>query len=538
MDLYITTSSRLTPAEEEELRSNSGSTEQLQDPTLPNDEPIKSAKLSSPTASPVIPAVVSPSVSVLDASVTAATGPVKPKMLVPIAIVDTNQKQKSDQQGSPGRRSIDAGSREILQEEVRSQIQASASIDDDMEGLVAQSSEPTQLRTPIQQQQQQKPPIPTDKALNDRKQHLSKPTSLSILSSGITPTILVSASSPTPTVKLPSTFNSPRTTASNNSSGEKSAAVAVMEPSKPARKPTIQKDPSGPVYDSQLSSSGVSVHSSSPTVISALSTSGGVLQQRRTSSLGSYTSLTTTLVTGSNIQQHPSTSSLALEAAGPPPATPPLDTQHFATVFHELDKSIEQLEALNDQILEKMTLYQPPPPSPAPPQQHQQHQPFIVPQMEQRSQSPSSTRGLPPSPQPSQSPASTTPIGTPPPSAHHYQTHVPAPAPLLTIEGNNNDDDGWRRILKGKSRAVNLEEDSQSIAQSFTDLVMDSWPRIYKIPPEPWRTPQMRQDRINTATRLKDAIVVFWSVQSYFQERAELILDVQQVIGGLGSVGQ
>ncbi|KAG0378885.1 hypothetical protein BGX24_002498 [Mortierella sp. AD032] len=74
---------------------------------------------------------------------------------------------------------------------------------------------------------------------------------------------------------------------------------------------------------------------------------------------------------------------------------------------------------------------------------------------------------------------------------------------------------------------MNFEEDRQSIAQSFTDLVMDSWPRIYKIPPEPC-TPQMRQDRIKTATRLKDAIVTFWSVQSYFQERAELILDVQQ----------
>lgn len=83
--------------------------------------------------------------------------------------------------------------------------------------------------------------------------------------------------------------------------------------------------------------------------------------------------------------------------------------------------------------------------------------------------------------------------------------------------------------MKGKARAINLEEDRQCIAQSFTELVMDSWPRIYKIPPEPWRTSQMRQDRIKTATRLKDAIVTFWSVQSYFQERAELILDVQQV---------
>ncbi|KAF9154539.1 hypothetical protein BG015_000683 [Linnemannia schmuckeri] len=57
---------------------------------------------------------------------------------------------------------------------------------------------------------------------------------------------------------------------------------------------------------------------------------------------------------------------------------------------------------------------------------------------------------------------------------------------------------------------------------------MDSWPRIYKIPSEPWRTSQIGQDRIKTATRLKDAIVAFWSVQSYFQERAELLLDVQK----------
>ncbi|KAF9141229.1 hypothetical protein BGX30_005239 [Mortierella sp. GBA39] len=529
MDLYITTSSRLTPAEEEELRSNSGSTEQLQDPT-PNDYPVKSAKLGSATSSPVIPAVVFPSFSALGASPSAATGPVKSKMLVPIAIVVKNQQQQSEsQQGSPGRRSIDDGYKETLQEEVRSQIQASASMDDDRDDLVDQSRQFTQLPTPIQRQQQQKPPIPIDKAPNDRKQYLSKPTSLSLPSSGITPTILVSASSPSPTVKLPSTLSSPRTTTTtsgNSSHGEKSNAVVVLEPSKPVRKLTIQKDPRGPVFDTQLSSSGASIHSTSPTVIPATSFTGGrVLQQRRTSSLGSHTSLTTTLVTGSSIQQHPSTSSLALEAAGPPPATPPLDTQHFATVFHELTKSIEQLETLNDQILEKMTLYRPPPPPPAPAQQ----QAFIVPQPEQRSHSPSSTRCLPPSPQPSQSPASTTPLGTPPPSAHHYQTHLPAHAPTPTTGGNNdNGDDGWRRILKGKARAVNLEDDRQSIAQSFTDLVMDSWPRIYKIPPEPWRTPQMRQDRIKTATRLKDAIVTFWSVQSYFQERAELILDVQQ----------
>ncbi|KAG0075800.1 hypothetical protein BGZ90_009479 [Linnemannia elongata] len=524
MDLYITTSSRLTPAEEEELRSNSGSTEQLQDPTPSEDDLIKSANLASATASPVISAATSPSTSYLGASSTAATGPVKPKMLVPIAIVDKNQQQKSEnQQGSPGRQSIVPGSRETLQDEVRSQIQASASMDDDMDGLVGQSNQPTPLMTPIQQQQKQKPPIPTDKASNDRKQLLSKPTSLSIPSSGITPTILVSASSPSPTVKLPSILNSPMTNTSKNSSGEKSAAVVVLEPSKPTRTSTIQKDPRGPVYDTQ-SSSGASVHSTSLTVISSTSsTGGGVLQQRRTSSIGSHTSLTTTLVTRSSIQQHPSTSSLTLEAASPPPATPPLDTQHFATVFHELAKSIEQLETLNDQILERMTLYRPPPPLPAPPQQ----QPFNVPQPEQRSHSPSSTRGLPPSPQPSQSPASTTPIGTPPPSTHHYQTHLPAPT-LTAGENNEEDDDGWRRILKGKARAENLGEDRQSIAQSFTDLVMDSWPRIYKNPPEPWRTPQMRQDRIKTATRLKDAIVAFWSVQSYFQERAELILDVQQ----------
>ncbi|OAQ36594.1 hypothetical protein K457DRAFT_885946 [Linnemannia elongata AG-77] len=281
MDLYITTSSRLTPAEEEELRSNSGSTEQLQDPTLSNDDLIKSANLASATTSPVISAATSPSASVLGASSTAATGPVKPNMLVPIAIVDKNQQQKPENQlGSPGRRSIDPGSRETLQDEVRSQIQASASMDDDMDGLVGQSNQSTPLMTPIQQQQQQKPPIPIDKASNDRKQHLSKPTSLSIPSSGITPTILVSASSPSPTVKLPSILNSPMTNTSKNSSGEKSAAVVVLEPSKPTRKPTIQKDPRGPVYDTQ-SSSGASVHSTSPTVISSTSsTGGGVLQQR------------------------------------------------------------------------------------------------------------------------------------------------------------------------------------------------------------------------------------------------------------------
>ncbi|KAG0292697.1 hypothetical protein BGZ96_003815 [Linnemannia gamsii] len=258
MALYITTSSRLTPEEEQELRSNPGSTDQLHVPSS-SDDLTKTAKLGSTTTTSSPLTDVSPSISVLNSSsvtAAAATESAKPKMLVPITIANKNQNQQQKQksgkqeQGSPGRRrSIDVGSKATLLEEVRSQIQASASMDDDMDDLVAKSSR-------------------------------------------ITPTILVSASSPSPTVLI-----RPRTT-TNNINGEKSTAVVtVLVPSKP----TVQKNPRELVHDIQSSSSTsrASVHSTSPTVISSTSsTSGGVLQQRRNTSLGSHTSLTTTLVTG------------------------------------------------------------------------------------------------------------------------------------------------------------------------------------------------------------------------------------------------
>ncbi|KAF9283028.1 hypothetical protein BGZ68_005608, partial [Mortierella alpina] len=49
---------------------------------------------------------------------------------------------------------------------------------------------------------------------------------------------------------------------------------------------------------------------------------------------------------------------LPVEATGPAPiSTPWLDREHFKTVFRELAKYTEQVEMLNEQILEAMTLY-------------------------------------------------------------------------------------------------------------------------------------------------------------------------------------
>ncbi|KAF9912889.1 hypothetical protein EC991_007501 [Linnemannia zychae] len=126
MDLYdsshITTSSRLTPAEEEELRGTSGNTEQIQDL---HDDHIKTARVGSTESSPI--AIVPP----IQGSSDAAEADIKSKILVPILIVDNNKQQQ--QKDTSGRRLVDAGSRGMLQEEVRSRIQASASMTEDLE---------------------------------------------------------------------------------------------------------------------------------------------------------------------------------------------------------------------------------------------------------------------------------------------------------------------------------------------------------------------------------------------------------------------
>ncbi|KAF9978663.1 hypothetical protein BGZ65_006902, partial [Modicella reniformis] len=163
--------------------------------------------------------------------------------------------------------------------------------------------------------------------------------------------------------------------------------------------------------------------------------------------------------------QH-TTASLVLEAEGSRPSTVWLDPVHFKTVFHELAKYTKQFGSLNDQILESMTLYQP------------------MSVTVSSATSPTSARTL----------------------------HLPEEA---------------RKKLKGKDKAMDLEEDRDRIAQCFTEFVVDVWPLIYK-PSPGLETVQMTKHQIKMARRLKDAIEVFCGVQAHFQEQAQLVLDVYQ----------
>ncbi|KAK3825764.1 MAG: hypothetical protein J3Q66DRAFT_436778 [Benniella sp.] len=158
-----------------------------------------------------------------------------------------------------------------------------------------------------------------------------------------------------------------------------------------------------------------------------------------------------------DLQQHQSsTTSLVLEAEGPPPSTATLNPDQFKTVFRELSKYTEQLESLNEQILDAMT---------------------------HSTVSPTFTR-----------------------VSQIFET---------------------KRKIRGKERAIHLEEDRDCVAQSFTDLIIDSWPWIHKAPPGP-KTLQVTKFRIKMAKRLKDAIDNYWRVQCHFEDQAQLILDVYQ----------
>ncbi|KAF9203824.1 hypothetical protein BGZ49_006004 [Haplosporangium sp. Z 27] len=212
----------------------------------------------------------------------------------------------------------------------------------------------------------------------------------------------------------------------------------------------------------KVESSAVSVISTSPTLTSA------PLQQGKGSLPNSHYNMR--YQQQSQLQYN----SLSLEAESPKMLKFQFDTEHFAIVFHELTIYTEQLESLNDQILEAMTLHQ---------------------SMNISSEATDATTVT-------------------------LSTQDSARRPSSPEE--------TRKRMKGKEKAVDLEEERFSMAQLFTDLVMDSWPRIYKIPSEP-KTVQVTKDRIKAATKLKDMIVEFWGSQSQFQERAQLVLDVYQV---------
>ncbi|KAF9406899.1 hypothetical protein BGZ94_002899 [Podila epigama] len=277
----------------------------------------------------------------------------------------------------------------------------------------------------------------------------------------------------------------------------------------PKERPAI--DPKA--MQQHANSSNISAHSTSPTVVSKASPyPGGATTtthlQKRVSSLSTSTTTTFTTFTAAGPGQIPS----HLE--------PAFDKDHFRTVFKELTTLTEKLQDLNDQVIEALTTYPiaesgaSPRPAlawfesladsqgdehhgseellPPPPQQQPHPMPFTV----------------------ASSASSTTSVASSS-SSNSSDSSIPVPR--------------YTREEKGKDRASNtLEENQFIIAQTFTNLVESSWPRIYRNPPETLRTPQMTKDRVRVASKLKNAIVTFWSVQSHYQDQAQLILDLYE----------
>ncbi|KAF9115353.1 hypothetical protein BGX27_008122 [Mortierella sp. AM989] len=244
------------------------------------------------------------------------------------------------------------------------------------------------------------------------------------------------------------------------------ATITKLEPSDPF---LIQEqddhDPSRPkdIVIPKVESSATSILSASPTL-----TSTSFRQKKDSSAAPHYN-----LQCQQEAQIQYNTGSLVLEAENPPVSKFRFDSKHFIIILHELTTYTEQIELLNDQILEAMTLHQS--------------------------------------------------MNTDAATIESYT----ATSPELTSTRRPPSPEETRRRMKGKEKAVDLEEERFNLAQSFTGLVMDSWPRIYKIPSEP-KTAQMTRERMKAATKLKDMIVEFWGSQSQFQERAQLVLDVYQ----------
>ncbi|KAG0052827.1 hypothetical protein BGZ83_002089 [Gryganskiella cystojenkinii] len=297
---------------------------------------------------------------------------------------------------------------------------------------------------------------------------------------------------------------------------------------------SLFQSPIHPIPSREGLSGTPSFASTTPTIIPAASQQQHL---RRPSTATSRHSLATTVITGATPPAsvyHRSASSVdlqigaptvTLEAARPPPpppiTSPPpppqpapwLDPEHFRLVFRQLAIYTEQLEGLSDQILEAMTLYRPPPPRPV--------RTSFLPNL--RGQRRKSSGKL--------DEVKTSGDDGDTRDTDEYYDEKAGDDDQDRIERGEKSPSPTpeeKRRMKGKEKApINLEEERLLVAQAFTDLTMECWPRIYKIPSEP-RTEQATKDRIKIATELKDAIVAFWSVQSHFQECAQLVLDIYQ----------
>ncbi|KAF9319972.1 hypothetical protein BG003_007657 [Podila horticola] len=271
------------------------------------------------------------------------------------------------------------------------------------------------------------------------------------------------------------------------------AARPVLQPIKPGtERITKQREESiksPTALQQSVASSSISVQSTSPTVISSSSYPGTITQlQKRTSTLSNTTTLATFTAAG------PSQSQLRLNLG--------LDVDHFRIVFKELETLTEKLQDLNDQIIEALTLY---------PLSIQNTSHPSLPVLERLTEPPDD--------------------GTIPPEP--FAPALASSASSTTLDSSTESESSipvhkYTREEKGKDKAgLDPDEEQLVIAQTLTNLVESAWPRIYRIPIE-LQTPQMTKDRIKIATKLKNAIVIFWSIQSHFCDQAQLILDLYQ----------
>ncbi|KAI1316509.1 hypothetical protein EDD11_009922 [Mortierella claussenii] len=448
MDIYkpssIRTSSRLTLAEEEELRKSRGSTDL---PDVDAKDELKRTKTEGKVQERISGAREDVSLKAIADTAQRIASDVKrqledrqprellqPPGRIHIAVAENKGQTKGKRKGRGGDGS--SGEKQQLQqlqdddsEDTQYQIQASAMMNNEEFETIAwqdSSSSTKQANT-------------TGMAVS--------------ASSGSSVTI--SATSPTSAL-IPTSVKQMNTT--STSSNEK--ANVKLESLKPHLAAPKSESHGADLAPRATPTGAALVLSASPTLTSSSSANpGDILTEVEQYSLH-------------KLQSQKNTSSIALSASSPPvtdPSADCLDPEHFRVVFRELSKYTEQLEHLNDQILEAMTLYQP-----------------------QGGEADGGDEG-----------------GT----------------CLLPLPPSSPEES--RKRLKGKEKANDLDKDRFCIAQLFTDLVMDSWPRIYKIPLEP-KTAQMTKRRIKMATRLKNAIVAFWGAQTHFQDRAQLVLDVYQ----------
>ncbi|KAF9115360.1 tRNA modification GTPase gtpbp3, mitochondrial [Mortierella sp. AM989] len=165
----------------------------------------------------------------------------------------------------------------------------------------------------------------------------------------------------------------------------------------------------------------------------------------------------------------------------------PFDLQSFKSILHDLNEHLERFEALNDQILDAMTL------------------------------------------------------------CDEVSLGITNLMPVPSLSTNSSPHSVLRNdeYDEQRDRPKDLEGERRITAQSIADIILTSWPRLYSpataaasIAQSPISMPteahiqsqsaRMNKQKTKVAIQLKQNIASFWSAQSQFQERAQVVLDIFQ----------